>query len=372
MMVRVAMAALLLVGSATAFRVPTLHHAGVHTQRMGLASRVSPIVRPATAFGLRSRPLPNLAMQKDSAVTPANPLKVIVAGGGVGGLFLAKALQKQGMQVTVLEKTGKFARFGGPIQLASNALATIKGIDEDLFNKIMQKFTFTGTRSNGIKDGIRTVWYTKFEAITRAAEFFDLPYTGVIDRPDLQELLLEEIGGDATVKRDAAVERWEQLPDGRGVKVFVRSGEKADAGSATLETMEADVLVGSDGIWSTIRSQMWDQPAKGPGSGTSYSGYTCFAGDTIQKTPYYFDVGYQVYIGPGKYFVTSDVGRGRTQWYAFLALPAGSKSRESNKDYLRELFNSVLCLSTLCFHFQQPSHPSLALAGPVVGRGDFA
>lgn len=46
----------------------------------------------------------------------------------------------------------------------------------------------------------------------------------------------------------------------------------------------------------------------------------------------------QVYIGPGKYFVTSDVGRGRTQWYAFLALPPGSKSRASNKEYLRDLF----------------------------------
>ncbi len=287
-----------------------------------------------------------LAMQS-TAVTPDNPLRVIVSGGGVGGLFLAKALQNQGMKVTVLEKTGKFERFGGPIQLASNALATIKGIDESLFEKLMKKFTFTGTRTNGIKDGIRTVWYTKFEAITKAAEFFDLPYTGVIDRPDLQELLLNEVGGDETVQRDSEVLRWEQLPDGRGVKVYVKKGEKAmGKGSGTMETMEADVLVGADGIWSTIRSQMWNQPAKGPDSGTSYSGYTCFAGDTIQKTPYYFDVGYQVYIGPGKYFVTSDVGRGRTQWYAFLALPAGSKSRASNKEYLRDLFSSVLSSHT--------------------------
>ena len=86
-----------------------------------------------------------LAMQS-TAVTPDNPLRVIVSGGGVGGLFLAKALQNQGMKVTVLEKTGKFERFGGPIQLASNALATIKGIDESLFEKLMKKFTFTGTR----------------------------------------------------------------------------------------------------------------------------------------------------------------------------------------------------------------------------------
>ena len=34
---------------------------------------------------------------------------------------------------------------------------------------------------------------------------------------------------------------------------------------------------------------------------------------------------YKVYIGPGKYFVTSDVGDGRVQWYSFLACPPGTK-----------------------------------------------
>ncbi len=131
------------------------------------------------------------------------------------------------------------------MQLASNALSTIKAIDEEMFEKVMKKFTFTGTRTNGIKDGIRMEWYTKFEAITNMAEFFNLPYTGVIDRPDLQELLLKEVGGDDTVLRDAAVANYEQLPEG-GVKVNLADGR----------SLEADVLVGSDGIWSTIRSQV--------------------------------------------------------------------------------------------------------------------
>ena len=42
-------------------------------------------------------------MQTEQAVTPENPLKVIVAGGGVGGLFLAKALQKQGFGEVVVD-----------------------------------------------------------------------------------------------------------------------------------------------------------------------------------------------------------------------------------------------------------------------------
>jgi hypothetical protein len=83
------------------------------------------------------------------------PLKVAIAGGGVGGLTTALCLLKKGIDVTVYEKTAAFARFGGPIQFASNALSVLKEIDDTLFNRIMEKFTFTGTRTCGIKDGLR-------------------------------------------------------------------------------------------------------------------------------------------------------------------------------------------------------------------------
>jgi zeaxanthin epoxidase len=39
---------------------------------------------------------------------------------------------KSGMDVTVFEKTAAFARFGGPIQFASNALSTIMAMVEFL------------------------------------------------------------------------------------------------------------------------------------------------------------------------------------------------------------------------------------------------
>jgi NAD(P)-binding Rossmann-like domain len=83
------------------------------------------------------------------------PLKVAIAGGGVGGLTTALCLLKKGIDVTVYEKTAAFARFGGPIQFASNALSVLKEIDDTLFTRVMDKFTFTGTRTCGIKDGLR-------------------------------------------------------------------------------------------------------------------------------------------------------------------------------------------------------------------------
>lgn len=86
---------------------------------------------------------------------PGRPLKVAIAGGGVGGLTAALCMLKKGFDVTVYEKTAAFARFGGPIQFASNALSVLKEIDETLFDRVMEKFTFTGTRTCGIKDGLR-------------------------------------------------------------------------------------------------------------------------------------------------------------------------------------------------------------------------
>jgi hypothetical protein len=151
--------------------------------------------------------------EKDDATTYVNeislerPLQVLIAGAGVGGLALANVLcQNPNMQVTVIEQTNEFKRFGGPIQLASNALQLLKEMDETLYNQIQTKFTVTGNKMNGIKDGIRTEWYSKFDLAT-PAETRNMPYTGVIERPDLQQIYLDALpvgtmqNGDGVIKR---------------------------------------------------------------------------------------------------------------------------------------------------------------------------
>lgn len=280
-------------------------------------------------------------------VEGGRPLKVAIAGGGVGGLTTALSMLKAGMDVTVYEKTAAFARFGGPIQFASNALSTLKAIDDELFDRVMANFTFTGTRVCGIKDGLRADgsfsmagdslsylwdaeqpadWYVRFP-LKQCADLFGLPYTGVINRPDLQETLIDEC---AKLKPDFIqngnpVVGYENLADGQGVDLKLKDGSSA----------HADVLVGADGIWSATRAQMYNEDVKKPDGdlkrrqGCTYSGYTVFAGETIFKTDDYYETGYKVYIGPKRYFVTSDVGNGRVQWYAFFALPPGGKRAPS-------------------------------------------
>jgi len=216
----------------------------------------------------------------------------------------------------------------------------------------MEKFTFTGTRRCGIKDGLRSDgsfrmtpvadprylvdasvpadWYLEFP-LRQCADFFKLPYTGVINRPDLQEILLDEC---RSIKPDFLV-------NGLSVASYANTPEGVRVEFGDGSAVDADVLVGADGIWSAVRAQMYGEgevKAKSADGltqqGCPYSGYTVFAGEFVPESADdfadYFECGYKVYIGPKKYFVTSDVGDGRVQWYSFLAQPPGTKRADDS------------------------------------------
>lgn len=257
-------------------------------------------------------------------------MRVTIAGAGVGGLALANTLKDSPhISLSVIEKTSAFKRFGGPIQLASNALQVLAEMDPQVYESIASKFTNTGDKENGIKDGIRDEWYAKFDLAT-PAEVRNMPYTGVIDRPDLQEILLESLP-TGVIQNGEGVSTYAKNPDGT-ISVTLSDGSSS----------ECDVLIGADGIWSAVRATMRDEPVKGEGSGVSYSGYTVFAGELKYDSPDNGEVGYKVYIGPKQYFVITDIGKGNYQWYAFLARPPGSSDTEDRPDgnvpYLADIF----------------------------------
>nr|AMV91974.1 zeaxanthin epoxidase [Scrippsiella trochoidea] len=269
------------------------------------------------------------------------PLHVLVAGAGVGGLALANALARvPKVKVTVLEKTSEFKRFGGPIQLASNAMQNLKELDGDMYGQIESKATWTGNLTNGIKDGIRSEWYAMFDLKSPAADR-SMPFTCVVERPDLQEIMLGNLP-KGIVKNGAGVVSYEHAPEEAGVVATLDNGE----------TIHGDVLIGADGIWSATRATMHGNDLRGDSSGASYSGYTVYAGELYYDSPDNGEVGYKVYIGPNQYFVVTDIGKGRYQWYAFLAKPVGTAESEAslkptvevdgcasgNPAYLREVF----------------------------------
>lgn len=182
--------------------------------------------------------VPTSSNNYSAEISAENPLKVLISGAGVGGLALAKVLSKNpNMDVTVLERTDEFKRFGGPIQLASNALQIIKEMDADVFDQIMEKFTYTGDKENGIKDGIRNEWYAKFD-LKSPAEARNMPYTGVIERPDLQEIYLNSLP-TGIVQNGDGVKSYTKDPHNGTITVQLDSGKK----------IAGDVLIGADGTF---------------------------------------------------------------------------------------------------------------------------
>ena len=263
------------------------------------------------------------------------PMKILIAGGGIGGLVLANALRAKEMDFTIFEKTKQYSPFGGPIQIQSNALAAIEAIDKDMCHEIMAAGTITGNRVNGLKDGKTGKWYCQFDTGAPARKQ-GLPLTRVVDRPDLQQILLKYLKtnhafASVIVENSPDLQeelskngKTQQLRYGTEVLSYQQDKDGVEVTLADGSVHKGDVLIGADGIWSRVRGQM--QNEKHDKTGAVYSGYTCFTGVCEFRPRDVNEVAYKVYLSEGAYFVCSDVGKGRMQWYAMLGQPCGQQT----------------------------------------------
>ncbi|KEH27527.1 putative zeaxanthin epoxidase [Medicago truncatula] len=242
-------------------------------------------------------------------------LKVLVAGGGIGGLVFALAAKRKGFEVVVFEKDLSAIRgegqYRGPIQIQSNALAALEAIDMNVADEVMRVGCITGDRINGLVDGVSGSWYIKFDTFTPAAER-GLPVTRVISRMALQEILARAVGDDVIMNGSNVVDFIDHETK---VTVVLDNGQKYDG----------DLLVGADGIWSKVRTKLFGSTE------ATYSGYTCYTGIADFVPPDIESVGYRVFLGHKQYFVSSDVGAGKMQWYAFHQEPAGGVDTPNGK-----------------------------------------
>lgn len=203
-------------------------------------------------------------------------LKILIAGGGIGGLVLALAAKNRGFEVKVFEKDFSAVRgegrYRGPIQLLSSALAVLKAIDENVAAQIMDAGCVTGDRINGLADGQSGEWFAKFDLLTPAIKR-GLPVTRVICRMTLQDILVNAVGFDIVSNRSRVVDFIEHP---NKVTVILEDGRQ----------YKGDILVGADGIWSQVRSKLfgWKE--------ANYSNYTCYSGLTNFTPPYIDSVGY--------------------------------------------------------------------------------
>eukprot|EP00899_Mesostigma_viride_P014077 jgi/Mesvir1/22670/Mv14100-RA.1 len=245
--------------------------------------------------------------------------KILIAGGGIGGLSLALAFKRVGLDSIVFERVREYKPFGGPIQLQCNALGALESICPQFAQKVIERATITGDRLNGLVDGVTGDWYCRFD-VRRPCRENGLPLTLVISRYELLELLTKEVGQDV-VQIGTEVVGYEQ--DDHGVTAILSNGQR----------IAGNILVGADGIRSKVRQQMrGDSPQ-------SYSTYTVYTGIAKYTPPNLDKIGYQVFLGELNYFVASDVGDGLQQWYAFHECPAGGVDTIKPKDQLLQYYD---------------------------------
>lgn len=182
-------------------------------------------------------------------------LPILIAGGGIGGLAAALGLARKGFGVQVLEKAARLGEVGAGIQLGPNAFHAFDWLGVGDTARAMAIYV----------DRLRLMDALTAEEICHidlGEEFrgrFGNPYA-VIHRGDLHGVFLKACREHPLValRTGAEVVRYDQ--DGDTVAAFLADGE-AVRGAA---------LIGADGLWSRVRTQLVSDGAPRVSGHTTY------------------------------------------------------------------------------------------------------
>ncbi|MEL6530780.1 MAG: FAD-dependent monooxygenase [Pseudomonadota bacterium] len=167
--------------------------------------------------------------------------KVVVAGGGIGGLCSALCFHRFGWDVEVLEQAPALKEVGAGIQISPNGVKVLRAIGlEDTVSAnafVPQSTQIRGGRSGKLIGTVRLGSHIE--------ERHGAPYWH-IHRADLIAALEQaiELRQPGAIRTNASVTRYEQTDD--AVRAVLAEGD----------VVQGDLLVGADGIRSIIRQQM--------------------------------------------------------------------------------------------------------------------
>jgi salicylate hydroxylase len=166
---------------------------------------------------------------------------VVIAGGGIGGLACALALARAGQRVQLLEQASAFGEVGAGLQLGPNAVRVLDAWG--LSNALHAHAAFP--ESLQVRDAHSAATLGKLTLGARFRARYGQPYA-TIHRADLHALLLAAVQKRAEVSlcldfRVASYEASEAL-----VRVTCENDS----------VQEGAALIGCDGLWSRVRTQL--------------------------------------------------------------------------------------------------------------------
>jgi salicylate hydroxylase len=168
--------------------------------------------------------------------------KVVVVGGGIGGLVTTLALLKRGIDVDVYEQAAQLGEVGAGIQISPNGTRVLLalGLEEALrriaVNPLRKEIRHWRT-------GKTWNWYNLG---TASDQRYGAPHV-LLHRGDLHGMLVDAV---RQLKPDA-------IHLGKRCVDIIQGDEHVDVQFATGEMLRAAYVIGADGIHSKIRERLF-------------------------------------------------------------------------------------------------------------------
>jgi 2-polyprenyl-6-methoxyphenol hydroxylase-like FAD-dependent oxidoreductase len=169
--------------------------------------------------------------------------KVLVVGGGMGGMAAAISMRRTGIDVDLAEIDPSWKIYGAGITITGPTLRALKTLG------VLEQVKAQGATWNGLYVFTRSG--QKIQELEIPPISADLPATGGIMRPALHKILSDKtLAAGVKVRLGTTVESVTQRPD--GVDVKLTDGHRA----------HYDLMVSSDGISSAMRERIFPEAPK--------------------------------------------------------------------------------------------------------------
>lgn len=231
------------------------------------------------------------SVRQDSASRRGRAVIVII-GAGLGGLSAALALSRAGHAVQVFERAPALTEVGAGISLWANAMRVLDalGVGEAV-RKASEPLRTTEFRG---RNGRSVV--ARFDAEVMEQRLGFSPVIAMIHRATLVEILASALPA-GSLHFGAACEGVAQHPDRLAVSL------------SNGATVDADVVVASDGVRSRVRSIVFGDTAP------RFAGYVCFRG--VCARPAGLECGYLgEWWGRGQRFGITALPNDLVYWWA--------------------------------------------------------
>ena len=236
--------------------------------------------------------------------------RIIIAGGGIGGLAAGVALRQKGFDVLVIEQAEELREIGAGLSVWPNATRVLNHLG--LLGEALR-------RSEVLRRLQMRTWRGEIVSEIKTIAAYETPSI-CIHRADLLSILKERLPDECVLL-------------GERVEAFGQRDESVIARCSSGREVEGHALIGADGINSMVRAQLL-----GP-SKPVYRGYWSWRGIAQYTLPEEYSQAASETWGHGRRFGVEPMGRGRVFWYATANAPEGTLGEQPGwKGELRKRF----------------------------------